>query len=141
MNGESVTVVLEDSQGGQRDVLLQLAEDEQSGEYEVSLQLGGAEGMSLRGRGEDLFDALCELRLKLEQHGLLLRCAGTDLDVYPSGMSRAMGGGRKAYRLTMGKPATRVDMVDIFDASTAQRGSTVSEQKAFFEQWLQSLGK
>ena len=43
--------------------------------------------------GADLFDALIALRRRLEDLGCRLLCAGARRDVYPSGMSRTMGGG------------------------------------------------
>ena len=48
--------------------------------------------------GPDLFEALQAVRRRLEDAGMLLCCQGARADVFPSGMSRQMGGGRRAYR-------------------------------------------
>ncbi len=141
MSQDHVMAILETKQGAQHPVTLEISEDEDSGRYNISLFPAGLEGRRWTGSGEDLFAALCELRMQLEQSGLLLRCAGSDLNVYPSSMSRSMGEGRKAFRLTPGLPASLADLVDIFDASSMPQGSTVAEQKAFFERWFESIGK
>lgn len=63
---------------------------------------------------------------------------GARRNVWPSAMSREMGGGFKAYVLTIGQPAT--ELVDIFDVDESPVGSTVSEQESFAESWFDSLG-
>jgi len=52
-------------------------------------------------QGNDLFDAFLSLRQKLEEMNFRLLCAGSRHNVWPSGMSRSMGGGRKAYPRTL----------------------------------------
>jgi hypothetical protein len=89
----------------------------------------------------DLFDALTSLRKTLEESGIQILCAGARRDVFPSGMSRDMGGGRKAYITKLGNPALRTDLVDIFDYSEPQSVGNVSEQQAFHEKWVASLRK
>ena len=42
-----------------------------------------------------------------EAAGFLLECYGASRTVYPSGMSLSMGGGRRAYRLALGRPGRR----------------------------------
>src|SRR4051794_8095008 len=64
-------------------------------------------------RGDDLFEALIAFRHELESEGAFLLCNGSRVDVFPSGMSRTMGGGRIAYIIRLGHPAT--ETVDIFD--------------------------
>ncbi len=102
----------------------------------VRLVLGGE---SVQAVAEDCFAALVELRRGLEATGRLLVCNGSSLDVYPSGMSRSMGAGQKAYRLTMGRQALMADLVSIFETAPGVRPSRVDQQAAFFEQWLASL--
>ena len=58
-------------------------------------------GKSLRAEAFDFFEAFCRIRLELEQEHLLPLCYGASLDVYPSGMSRSMGAGLKAYRMKL----------------------------------------
>jgi hypothetical protein len=87
--------------------------------------------------GGDLFEALVALRTELERAGKRLICAGARIDSFPSGMSRSMGGGRRAYITRLGAPAT--ETVDIFDTTSSDSVGTVSEQKAFHDQWVRSL--
>jgi hypothetical protein len=101
-------------------------------------------GAGLQGRqfsDGDLFDLFTSLRKTLEESGVQLLCAGSRPDVFPSGMSRQMGGGRKAYVTKLGRPALRTDLVDIFDYSDAKSVGSVSEQLAFHEKWIASLRK
>ncbi len=90
--------------------------------------------------GNDLFDAMVALRRKLEGLGCLLLCAGARPDVFPSGMSRSMAGGRKAYVTQLGMPAGRSDMVDIFDYAKPEWVGTVEEQRDFHRKWIASRG-
>lgn len=91
-------------------------------------------------QGRDLFDALMNLRRDLERAGVRVLCAGARCNVFPSGMSRSMSAGRKAYRLIMGHPAAGRDLVDIFEPADEQDLCTVEEQEAFFAAWLRSIG-
>ena len=72
-------------------------------------------GRRLEANASDFFAALCQIRKELEKLNLIPLCYGASLNVYPSGMSRDMGGGLVAYRLRMGQPARREDLVRIFD--------------------------
>ena len=80
--------------------------------------------------GVDLFDSLTGLRDALEAEGLLICIEGARADVYPSGMSRQMGGGRRAYRHVSGRRPERADLVDIFDATCCGDVVSVDEQLA-----------
>lgn len=91
-------------------------------------------------QAEDLFRACCLLREHLEQSGCSLLCNASRKDIVVSGMSRQMGGGRKAYVVSLGQPASKEDMVDIFDHAAADVVSTISEQKKFYTEWVLSLG-
>ena len=91
--------------------------------------------------GGDLFDAFNELRRELERLQARLLCAGARRDVFPSGMSRDMSGGRKAYITRIGRPSLREDLVDIFDEAAPESVGTVAEQSAFHERWADSLSK
>ena len=108
----------------------------QPGAVLVRLVLGGE---AVQAVAEDCFAALVELRRELEATGRLLVCNGSSLDVYPSGMSRSMGVGQKAYRLTMGRQALMADLVSIFETAPGVRPSRVDQQAAFFERWIASL--
>src|SRR5205823_5490193 len=64
----------------------------------------------------DFFEALQRLRLQLEKDGALLHCFGASENVYPSGMQRSMRPAILAYRTKIGSPASREDIVNIFEA-------------------------
>lgn len=89
--------------------------------------------------GDDLFDALTALRSEFEARGCRLLCAGARVDVFPSGMSRSMGGGRKAYVTKLGKPTGETSLVDIFDYAEPNLVGTVEEQQEFRKRWIASL--
>lgn len=85
----------------------------------------------------DYFEALCQIRERLEELGLRPFCYGASLNVYPSAMGRDMGAaGRRAYKMTIGRYARTKDLVDIFDTGPDVNLATVAEQKAFVEKWL-----
>jgi len=69
----------------------------------------------------------------------MLLCAGARPDVFPSGMSRGMGDGRKAYITRLGQRALRTDLVDIFDDAELDAVRTIEEQTAFHERWVEAL--
>lgn len=100
-----------------------------------ALALGGINLDAAEFVGPDLFEALCLLRQALEKIGAQALCAGARKDVYPSGMSRGMGGGRKAYVTKIGAPASRDDLVNIFDYAGPELVGSVEEQRAFHREW------
>jgi hypothetical protein len=87
----------------------------------------------------DLFECLRALRRHLELKRIVLLCQGARVDVYPSGLSRELTGGRRAYMLHMGERTYQRDLVDIFSPSEQQFVGTVEEQDAYFEAWLKSF--
>ena len=87
----------------------------------------------------DLFESLLQIRKELEKSGMKLLCNGARKDVWPSPMSRSMGGGKKAYLMETGKSAT--ELVCIFDYAEPHLVGTVSEQREFYNQWIESLGR
>ena len=89
---------------------------------------------------DDCFGAFCEIRKELEARDTYPRCLGATRNVFPSGMSRSMGAGVMAYRLTMGSQALRGDLVNIFDDANGSPSATVEEQERFFDEWITSLG-
>ncbi len=99
------------------------------------------EEWTLESTAEDWFDAFCAVRRDLETRELLPACYGAHLHAFPSGMSRSMGGGRQLYRLTIGKQARMNDLVGLFDAGQDVIPSTVDDQRKFFDQWIDSLGR
>jgi hypothetical protein len=89
--------------------------------------------------GEDYFEALCRIREELEAEGLRPLCYGASRNVYPSGMSRQMGGGWRSYKLTLGRAGRTADLVDIFTSGPDVVPVPVAEQREFYTQWLESL--
>ncbi len=82
-------------------------------------------------KAADYFDAFSEIRCNLAKLGLLPSCYGASRNVFPSNTSRQMGGGLKAYRLTLGQQARMDDMVCIFDSSSDLDLCQPEEQQEF----------
>ena len=93
---------------------------------------------SIEAKAEDFFDALCQIRLKLEKEGLIPFCYGASLNVYPSGMARDMGSGNRAYKLQIGQHASGKNLVGIFDEGPDVIPVFVARQKEYWEEWLAS---
>lgn len=104
------------------------------------INLDGAGYKNLRFNASDLFNAFIEMRKELENSGSIILCNGARKDIFPSGMSRSMGGGRKAYILRKGLPTRSADIVDIFDYAEPALVSTFEQQQKFHEEWIASLG-
>lgn len=109
-------------------------------DQECSVKVAEPRGGEWNGEGKDLFKALSAVREKMEPHDLYILCNGSRKDVTPSGMSRAMGKGRKAYRISLGKQAFKEDLLDIFDPVEPEQTATIQQQKDFYQQWIKSLG-
>jgi hypothetical protein len=103
------------------------------------LVLSGAEFSPIAVEGADLFESLIKLRLALEPDGFKVLCAGARKDVHPSGMSRQMSGGRKAYIHRFGSHSSPADLVDIFDDVDVEHVGTVLQQEEFQRKWIDSL--
>jgi len=109
----------------------------ESAPWEISFCGAGYE--SEKFEGSDLFKAFLALRGKLEESGYKLLCNGARKDVLSSGMSRSMGGGRKAYVVKLGEQARMKDILDIFDYAEPELVVSSQEQQHFNEQWFESL--
>lgn len=83
--------------------------------WRLRLEVGGE---AYAADGRDLFQCLTAVRRAVERHGLRICCLGSRPDVFPSGMSIQMSGGRKAYRHHRGRRPTRADLVDVFDPAS-----------------------
>ena len=88
---------------------------------------------------QDFFEALVQLRKRLEPENIWLFCNGTAENVYPSAMARSMASGLEAYKLTLGKQAKTQDLDPIFVMSFELTPAKVQIQQAFYEKWLNSL--
>jgi hypothetical protein len=88
---------------------------------------------------KDLFECLIDLRKELVKLSCRPLCNGARLNIHPSSMSRAMGGGRIACILHLGEQAKREDMVDIFKYAEPCLTVSVDEQQNFYHNWIKSL--
>jgi hypothetical protein len=98
-------------------------------------------GQTISAQEADFFEALVSIRRRLQADGLMPCCYGASLNVFPSGMSRDMGRGLKAYKMTLGKQAGGADLVGIFDEGIDVVPADVDAQERFFRDWLGSLGR
>jgi|SRR5256885_16887251 len=105
--------------------------------YRISVEQGSE--VSLAESEEDFFEALKRLRLELEKTGALLHCFGASENVYPSGMQKSMGPAILAYKMRIGSPTSRNDIVNIFEADETVVPSTVEQQERFRQRWIDSL--
>lgn len=110
----------------------------ESGDASISLTL--TDGTEKVFSDDDLFKSLKLIRAYFETYGSKLLCNGARVDVYPSGMSRGMGRGRKAYVLVQGRQARRENLVDIFDYAEPNMVDTIGAQEAYYKNWVTSLG-
>jgi hypothetical protein len=97
------------------------------------------DGREYRSSEDDLFEALVDIRIEYEKFGCKILCQGSRPNVEASGMSRSMGGGRRAFVLTRGTPAKMNQLVDIFDYACPEEVGTVAEQRRVVEEWYGSL--
>lgn len=89
--------------------------------------------------GQDFFEALLGIRRQLEPVGLLVQIYGGSRNVWPSGVSRSMGLGVRAYKMAKGQQALTRDLVDIFATGTDVEPVTIAEQEKFRDEWFASL--
>lgn len=87
----------------------------------------------------DYFRALCEIRVRLADDGLIPFCYGASLNVYPSAMARSMARGLSAYRLAKGKPASMDDLVGIFAEGPDIVPASVEAQEQFYRDCIAAL--
>lgn len=119
--------------------LVQSEEEGEGGESVCHLVLSfGGSGFSAS--GTDFFEALLSLRRQIEPEGMRLNVYGASRNVWPSGMSRSMGLGLKAYRMTKGKQALSQDLVSIFASGPDVEVVSIAEQEQFKNEWFASLG-
>lgn len=125
--------------GHSREGQLLLWDESPSNSDQVKVELMVNDRVYTAESEEGYFAALCMIRKELEVQQMRILCLGSSRSVYPSGMSRSMGSGDKAYRLTMGQPARSADLVCIFDFDESRDSATIAEQEEFFAKWLESL--
>lgn len=104
------------------------------------LEYEGFDGIRHEHKASDLFEALRAMRKQLESSGCRLLCAGARIDATSSRMSRNMGGGRRVAIVHHGIPASKDEVVDIFQYAEPEKIGTVQQQQDFTRSWLTSLG-
>ena len=124
------------SEHGIHDVTL--AVREVGDDYMITCKLPMS-GDLLTGQATDCFAALQIIRRKAEGRDWRICCKGSRRNVWPSAMSRQMGGGVKAYVLEMGQQGRADSLVDIFDEDDPDSYSPVSDQESYAHAWFQSL--
>jgi hypothetical protein len=107
--------------------------------HRVSLSLNDGSGRTWEATGGDVFDALMKLRLEAEPDGVQLCCNGARRNAWSSGMQRDMGEGFSTYLLRLGEHGERPESVPTLAPAPAAEVTIVSEQVAFYEQWLSEL--
>ncbi len=136
---ETQTIKVLDSAGNHRNAVVRLWEESPSDEdsVQVELVLDGQTFIASSERG--YFHALCEIRSELDAIGVMPLCLGACENVYPSPMIESMGGGEKAYQLTLGSQARSADLVSVFGPLLNEKPVSVHQQQAFYERWIKSL--
>ncbi len=96
-----------------------------------------ADGINESASSNDYFDTFAKIRKRLAGKSIYPLCYGASKDIWPSGMSRDMGQGLKAYRLVLGKKAR--ELYNIFETGDDIDPVHPDIQKEFAEKWFESL--
>jgi len=83
----------------------------------------------------DFFDALVQIRRRLEKQGLVPFCYGASRLVYPSDMSRTVANGLMAMRYESGQRC-KEELVFIFHSGPDVEACSVAEQREFRQRWI-----
>lgn len=111
-----------------------------AGDEVCVVQVSSGDDVTAKGEARDLFAALAAARRELEVQGVQLACNGARLDVWPSGMLRQAGYGRRAYVLTMPPSVAQPSTVDIFEPAPGSSVlATVDEQREWFRRYWDSV--
>jgi hypothetical protein len=81
---------------------------------------------------------ICLGRIRQDHSDVTFLCKGAKINVHPSSMSSQMTLGVKAYELTLGKYASRSDLVNIFDYEENNLTNDPEVQRDFFIRWVES---
>ncbi len=119
--------------GDQHKTYVYLYEEKEN--YQIKFEL---DDIIIWSKGKNYFDALINLRKKLEADNIMLLCKGCSRYVYPSPMILSMGDAIKAYELSIGKHAHTNDLVNIFEPCRYDEYASIEEQYNFYEMWSKS---
>ncbi len=92
------------------------------------------EDKTLSAMSSDFFDALAQIRRRLEKEEIFPFCYGASRHVFPSNLSRAMAKGLMVPRWERGK--LRGELVFIFHSGPDVEPTTVAEQREFRQRWI-----
>ncbi len=105
------------------------------------LALKSPDGETWIAEGPNLWESFRQLRRSIEPLGLRLCCNGARINACVSRMGIEMGGGGGVYLVKLGHPVRhRRQLVSLFGYAPARKVVTLTEQDAFYERWLRSLG-
>jgi hypothetical protein len=107
-------------------------------DYALCISLPGI--IELTSEGLNCFAALQTLRKQAEDLGWRICVQGARLNVYASGFCISMGEGFKAYVFELGTKPNSIQLVDTIAPDEPGNYATVSDQRAFFERWWESVG-
>lgn len=101
------------------------------------LQLNIPGKPQLTAEGDDFFD--CFKKLRRLNKSIIYFCKGAKINVLPSRMTRQMTMGLTAYETTLGVPALKDNLVNIFDYEDENLASDPLEQEQYEARWFSSL--
>lgn len=104
----------------------------------LSMRFSEADNFEKIYLGKDIYTCLAKVRAEFPHITFL--CKGAKINVMPSRMASQMSAGLVAYEMTLGKQATRDDIVHVFDYEDSNLTTNPDEQIDFFKTWLASLG-
>ncbi|ROM59187.1 hypothetical protein BK648_01000 [Pseudomonas poae] len=104
----------------------------------IKLKFSEADNFSKVYTAEDMY--ICFAKVRSDFPHIKFLCKGAKINVRPSSMASQMSGGMVAYELTLGKRATREDLVHIFDYEEHDLTNNPQEQDNFYKKWIISIG-
>ena len=93
-------------------------------------------GVYISAKNDGYFLAFQELRDKLLEQGIGMKCAGSKLNAVQSGMASATP---KIYMVTLGQQALLKDLVSIYDNTDEDEFPNSESQNNYTKKWLDSL--
>ena len=91
----------------------------------------------LNAEGDDFFE--CFKRIRELDKNIVYYCKGAKVNVLPSRMTRQMSKGLSAYETSLGVPARKGYLVNIFDYANEGLAFDPSEQDEYEAKWFSSL--